>query len=299
MAVDLSNTLVTGVSSRALFDLKEESIIFERDGLEAYKEFQIANEDQVLKPGPAFPLIRALLSLNEGQDQNQPRLVEAVIMSRNSSETSMRIFNSIEAHGLDITRAALTGGAPLTPYLGAFKVNLFLSKDPQEVENALNDGFPAAVLYDLPEDPLEELKEIRVAFDGDAVIFADDSERIYQEQGIQAFTQHELDKVDEPMQEGPFASFLKALATLQKDSNNKVPIRTALVTARSGPTHKRVINTLRAWNVEINEIFFMGGVAKTEILAAFKPQLFLDDYDGHCEKASKHVPTGRVPSKIR
>jgi 5'-nucleotidase len=225
-----------------------------------------------------------------------------VIMSRNSSETSMRIFNSIAYHGLDITRAVLSGGAPLAPYLRAFNVSLFLSLHEDDVQAAVDSGVAAALLYQKPENVLEELDQIRIAFDGDAVIFSDESERIYQTQGIEAFERHERENALKPLPEGPFARLLKALSFIQNNfkaaDGRARPIRTALVTARSSPAHERVIRTLRAWDVTIDETFFMGGVAKSEVLAAFRPHMFFDDQPGHCDRASTIVPTGRVPLKL-
>jgi 5'-nucleotidase len=242
--------------------------------------------------------VKALLKLNQlVPDQ---RLVEVVIMSRNSSETSLRIFNSIEHYGLDITRAALCGGAQLSPYLQAFNVSLFLSLHEDDVQAAVNSGIASALLYQLSENA-QDLEQIRIAFDGDAVIFSDESERIFQEFGIEAFEQHERENAKKPLPEGPFARLLVALSFLQnnfKDPEGRaLPLRTALVTARSSPSHERVIRTLRAWNISIDETFFMGGVNKSAVLAAFKPHMFFDDQHGHCIKASNFVPTGRVPIK--
>lgn len=297
MPVSLDNLLVVGISSRALFDLEAEEAIFRNEGLEAYRKHQLENENQILKLGAGFALVRALLKLNF-LTPNQ-RFVEVVIMSRNSSETSLRIFNSIEHYGLDITRAALTGGASLAPYLQAFNVSLFLSLHEDDVQAAVNSGVASALLYQKPENALEELNQIRIAFDGDAVIFSDESERIFQEQGIEAFENHERDNARKPLPEGPFARLLKALSFIQNNfktpDGRAAPIRTALVTARSSPAHERVIRTLRAWNVAIDETFFMGGVAKSAVLAAFKPHMFFDDQPGHCDRAATVVPTGRVP----
>ena len=300
MPVSLNNLLVIGISSRALFDLEIEELLFRRDGLDAYRQHQIEHENEILKLGAGFALVRALLNLNTltpGQ-----RLVEVVIMSRNSSETSMRIFNSIAHHGLDITRAVLTGGASLAPYLQAFNVSLFLSLHEDDVQAAINSGVAAALLYQKPDNVLEELDQIRIAFDGDAVIFSDESEQIFQRDGIEAFEQHERENARKPLPEGPFARLLKALSFIQNNFKNADgrarPIRTALVTARSSPAHERVIRTLRAWDVTIDETFFMGGIAKSDVLAAFKPHMFFDDQQGHCEPASSIVPTGRVPLRI-
>jgi 5'-nucleotidase len=301
MPVSLDNLLVIGISSRALFDLEVEEEIFRAQGLAAYRQHQIDNENAVLKLGAGFALVRALLRLNE-LVHNQ-RFVEVVIMSRNSSETSLRIFNSISHYGLDITRAALSGGASLAPYLQAFNVSLFLSLHEDDVQAAVNSGVAAALLYQKPENALEELGQIRIAFDGDAVIFSDESERIFQERGIEAFEEFERENAMKPLPEGPFARLLKALSYIQKNARidagrtAPIPIRTALVTARSSPAHERVIRTLRAWDVAIDETFFMGGVAKSAVLAAFKPHIFFDDQPGHCERASPLVQTGRVPLK--
>jgi 5'-nucleotidase len=305
MPVSLDNLLVVGISSRALFDLEAEEAIFRTQGLEAYRRHQLDNENEILKPGSGFALVRALLKLNALAPTQ--RFVEVVIMSRNSSETSMRIFNSIKHYDLDITRAALSGGASLAPYLHAFNVSLFLSLHEDDVQAAVDSGAASALLYQKPANALEELDQIRIAFDGDAVIFSDESERIYQTQGIEAFENHERENALKPLPEGPFARLLKALSFIQSSFRNAenpvattaaarpAPIRTALVTARSSPAHERVIRTLRAWNVIIDETFFMGGVAKSDVLAAFKPHMFFDDQPGHCDRASPLVQTGRVP----
>ena len=297
MPVSLNNLLVVGISSRALFDLEVEEAIFRTEGLEAYRRHQLDNENVILKLGAGFALVRALLKLN-ALTQNQ-RLVEVVIMSRNSSETSMRIFNSIKHYDLDITRAVLTGGASLAPYLQAFNVSLFLSLHEDDVQAAIDSGVAAALLYQKPDNAFDELDQIRIAFDGDAVIFSDESERIFQSQGIEAFEHHERENAMKPLPEGPFARLLKGLSFIQNNfrhgERRVAPIRTALVTARSSPAHERVIRTLRAWDVAIDETFFMGGVAKSDVLAAFKPHIFFDDQHGHCERAAPLVQTGRVP----
>ncbi|MET3136770.1 5'-nucleotidase [Undibacterium sp. GrIS 1.2] len=299
MAFSLDNLLVIGISSRALFDLETEETIFQNEGLAVYCQHQLAHENTILKPGAGFALVKALLHLNTLTPDH--RLVEVVIMSRNSSETSLRIFNSIKHYGLDISRAALVGGASLSPYLQAFNLSLFLSLHEDDVQAAINSGVAAALLYRMPDNPQQELEQIRIAFDGDAVIFSDESERIFQEQGIEAFEQHERDNASKPLPEGPFARLLVALSYLQNNfkspDGRAFPLRTALVTARSSPAHERVIRTLRAWNIAIDETFFMGGVHKSAVLAAFKPHMFFDDQPGHCERASSVVATGRVPIK--
>lgn len=295
MAVDLTKYLVIGISSRALFDLTREDQIFRDEGLKKYEDYQIENEQVVLNPGSGFPIVKAILRLNNLVPGK--RKTEVVIMSRNAAETSLRIFNSIEHYGLDITRAALTGGAPLAPYLHAFSVDLFLSLYEDDVQAAVNAGVAAALLYDKPADPTEEtIEQIRIAFDGDAVLFSDESERIYQEQGLDAFVEHERKNAKKPLPEGPFAKLLKTLSYLQSEHEpNASPIRTALVTARNSPAHERVIRTLRSWDVDLNETFFLGGMPKAEVLKAFKPHIYFDDQTVHCDNAAQFVPTGRVP----
>lgn len=295
MALTLDDKLVVGISSRALFDLEEENAIFEEHGLEAYSKYQLEHENDVLKPGAAFPLVKALHNLNsEGRYST-----EIIVMSKNSADTSLRIFNSIDHYGLDISRAALVGGASISPYLNAFRTDLFLSADERDVQEAINANVAAGLICshsDLPIDPDRDMKQIRIAFDGDAVLFSDESERIYQERGLEAFTAHEQANAKNPLPEGPFAKLLKTISVIQKDfPKESVPIRTALVTARNAPAHERVIRTLRAWDVRIDEAFFLGGIQKSEVLKAFDANIFFDDQPAHADPASKLVPAARVP----
>jgi 5'-nucleotidase len=301
MPYDLSNYLVIGVSSRALFDLNRENEIYEKEGLEAYCRYQLEHENDVLKPGTGFALIEAMLSINE--IEAGVRRTEVVIISRNSADTSLRISNSIDSYELDITRAAFTGGEPVAKYLNAFEVDLFLSATEEDVQAAVESNVAAGLIYDGPSrnrtDPLEQ---IRIAFDGDAVLFSKESEMIYQQQGLEAFIEHEKLNAEKPLPEGPFAKLLKTLSFLQFDLINSTtqktpPIRTALVTARNSPAHERVIRTLRTWNVRIDETFFLGGVPKHKILESFSPHIFFDDQHQHCEGAARVVPTARVPHK--
>lgn len=294
MAYDFSQYLVIGISSRALFDLSLEHAIYDCEGLEAYSRYQLEHEEDILKPGSGFPIVRAILALNEVVPGK--RKAEVVIMSRNSADTSLRFFNSIAHYGLDITRAALTGGNSLAPYMHAYGVDLFLSAHESDVQEAIDAGFAAARIYDPPEGHDLVPGQIRIAFDGDAVLFTDESERIYQKDGLEAFQEHERTNARKPMAEGPFAKLLKTLSSLQFDAGFPAsPIRTALVTARSGPAHERVIRTLRAWNVRIDEAHFLGGAPKYEVLRAFKPHIFFDDQDVHLADASRSIPVARVP----
>ena len=297
MGLKLDDKLVVGISSRALFDLEEENKIYEQDGLKAYSEYQIEHENEVLNPGTAFPLIKALHQLNaDGR-----YLTEIIVMSRNSADTSLRIFKSIEHYGLNISRAALVGGTSVAPYLNAFRTDLFLSASEADVQEAINANIASGIICshsDFPIDPDDDIKQIKIAFDGDAVIFSDESERIYQAEGLQAFSEHERKNAQSPLPEGPFAKFLKTISLIQKGfSKELAPIRTALVTARNAPAHERVVRTLRAWDVRIDEAFFLGGIEKSEVLKSFGANIFFDDQSVHTDPAAKLVPAARVPIK--
>lgn len=297
MAYSLEKRLVVGVSSRALFDLSKENEIFEKEGVDAYCKYQREHENEVLKPGPGFGLIKALLKINKLPKQEGR--VEVIIMSRNSADTSLRVFKSIEHYELDITRAALASGGALAPYLNAFKTDLFLSAYEDDVLNAIQSGVAAGIICSDGIHTYDALKftgQIRIAFDGDAVLFSDASEQIYQADGLEAFEENERLQAENPMEAGPFAKLLKTISDLQKEFEpSQVPIRTALVTSRSAPAHERVIRTLRAWDVRIDEAFFLGGIEKKAVLEAFGAHIFFDDQAVHTEPASEVVPSARVP----
>lgn len=296
MAYDLTEPLVIGISSRALFNLEQENKIFEEQGVDAYEEFQVKHERDILQKGSAFQLVKAFLKLNGLQEK---RLVEVIVMSRNSPNTSLRIFNSIKDYELDITRAALTGGAEIAPYLRAFKTDLFLSAHAMDVKQAIDNDIAAGmILPGSPHvDPRARIEQIRIAFDGDAVLFAAEAERIYQHKGMQAFADNEQAKADIPLQRGPFANFLTTIAHIQSLFKDKesAPIRTALVTSRNAPAHERAIKTLRNWDVRVDEAFFLGGVSKKDILSAFGAHIFFDDQHVHADLASEVVPSAVVP----
>lgn len=286
--------LVVAISSRALFDLDESNQIYEQEGIKAYADYQLAHENEPLSIGGAYHLVEKLLRLNE----DRPR-AEVILLSRNSANTGLRVFNSIEHHGLKISRAAFTNGEAPYPYLSAFQAHLFLSAHAADVRAALVENFAAArILIKDGNKPTEDAT-LRIAFDGDAVLFADEAEKIYQTDGLEAFTAHEQTHVDQPLKSGPFHGVLSALHQLQQDYDaNNCPIRTALVTARSAPAHARVIKTLRAWGVRIDEALFLGGLDKGAFLKAFGADIFFDDQLAHCDSASEHVTTGHVPAGV-
>lgn len=288
--------LVIAISSRALFDLDEEHQVYESQGLAAYSQYQIDHEDTPLAKGQAFPLASKLLALND--QLAEPLGVEIVLLSRNSADTGLRIFNSIEHYGLPITRAAFCGGEPPWRYIQAFGCHLFLSSESSDVRKALDNNVAAATLVSRPLDgPVRE--DIRFAFDGDAVIFSDEAEQIFKAEGLKAFTESEVAQRNEPLSGGPFKNFLSALHALQRAfPESKSPIRTALVTARSAPAHERVIRTLRAWDIRLDESIFLGGLPKVEFLRAYDADVFFDDQQSHCNLAADHIATGHVPHGV-
>ncbi|GHT58195.1 5'-nucleotidase [Bacteroidia bacterium] len=295
MPVNLKDTLVIGISSRALFDLEKENTLFDQAGVEEYQRYQIENENVPLEKGTAFHLIESLLKINSYRTDKQ--LIEVVVMSRNSPDTGLRILNSISHYGLPITRSAFTSGEPLADYVESFEVDLFLSKHEADIQEIIDSGkCAAALIYDHPKDYKPDTQTVRIAFDADAVIFSDDSERIFKAEGLEKFQENERKNENVPLLEGPFAKFIKVLSKVQSELNERL-IRIAIVTARDYPANIRVIKTLRAWGVSVDEAFFLGGVPKDKVLKAFNAHIFFDDQELHVKPASDVVPSSRVPYK--
>lgn len=296
MALDFAEILVVGVSSRALFDLEVENEVFEAEGIVGYREFQLKHEEELLKPGTAFHLVQSLLHLNVNAKK---RIVEVIIMSRNSPETGVRIMNSIRKHNLDISRMAFSGGEPLSPYIDAFDVDLFLSKDSQDVQAVINSKkCAAAYIYAPPNEFIPHDNRVKIAFDADAVLFSDESEHRYKTEGIDAFHKYESEHEDVELGAGPFAKLLIKLSKIQEELPTTIelsPLRLAIVTARNAPSHMRVIKTLRLWGVYVDEAYFLGGLSKDKVLKAFGAHIFFDDQDVHLKESSKYVPSGKVP----
>lgn len=300
MKVLAAKPLTVAISSRALFDLDESNAVFEEQGLAAYRRFQIEREDQPLEPGEGFNFVKKLLHINELTEKKK---VEVILLSRNSADTGLRIFNSIEHHGLDITRAAFCGGDSPYRYINAFGCDLFLSAHRSDVRHALDHGVAAANLLLggglAAGQQRSNSNKLRLAFDGDAVLFSDEAEKIYQDDGLDAFAREETRKAAQPLPGGPFKAFLQALQDLQQEfEQENCPIRTALVTAREAPAHERVIRTLRAWDIRLDEYLFLGGKAKAEFLRAFAADVFFDDQAQHCQAAAAHTSAGHVPSGV-
>ena len=287
--------LVVAISSRALFNLDTSHQVYENQGVDAYRQYQIEHEEEVLEPGDAFHLVKKLLHINELLHSTR---VEVILLSRNTADTGLRIFNSIEHYGLDIQRAAFCGGSSPYRYISAFNSHLFLSTNGTDVRQALDNNIAAATIMPSKPANTEDFK-LRFAFDGDAVLFSDEAERVYKLQGLDEFTRSEKAAAKIPLSGGPFKPFLEALHTLQKEFGpDDSPIRTCLVTARAAPAHARVVNTLRAWDIRIDESLFLGGQDKGAFLRAYDADVFFDDQQGHCESAREHVATGHVPSGI-
>ncbi len=287
--------LVVAISSRALFDLDDSHRIFETEGKDAFCRYQVEHEEEILQPGVAFPLVKKLLAINAALPKP---MVEVILLSRNSADTGLRIFNSIEHYQLSICRAVFTSGEPPFSYVVPLGAHLFLSANAEDVVKALDAGCAAATIYSFSSSG-NVSEQLRIAFDGDAVLFSDESEQIYQAQGLAAFTENEKAAARTPLSGGPFKDFLAALHHIQTHFDSDAsPIRTALVTARGAPAHERVVRTLRAWNIRIDEALFLGGMEKGPFLRAFGADIFFDDQKGHCESASRHVATGHVPHGV-
>jgi 5'-nucleotidase len=290
----LEGKLVIAISSRALFNLDEAHLVFSSSPMEVYRQHQIQRENQLLEKGTGFPLVEGLLKL---RDPDGKPLVEVVLVSRNDADTGLRVMNSIEGYRLDISRAVFTDGSNPYEYLKPFDCHLFLSANKEDVTRALEQGFAAGLVYQPPYSLAESTSGVRIAFDGDAVLFSHDAEETFRRDGLEKFHDQERESAAIPLNPGPFKGFLEALCRIQKRfPADQCPIRTALVTARSAPAHKRAIQTLRDWDVRVNESFFLGGVAKDGVLSVFRPHIFFDDHEMHCIPAATKLPTAQVPS---
>jgi 5'-nucleotidase len=296
MPASLEGQLVVAISSRALFDFEEENRVFEASDDRAYMQLQLQRIDQPARPGVAFSLVHKLLAFNGVETGPN---VEVVILSRNDPVSGMRVFRSAQHFGLPVQRGVFTRGEPPWRYLRPLAANLFLSTNEADVRSALQAGVPAARVYPHSARASDaHPDEVRIAFDGDAVLFSDEAERVYQRDGLDAFQHHERSQAATPLAPGPFKPLLEALHRLQRASSAGMRVRTALVTARSAPAHERAIRTLMAWNIQVDEAMFLGGLPKGEFLREFEPDFFFDDQTGHIENAAAHVPAGHVASGV-
>ena len=307
MAIDLSDTLVIGISATALFDLSEADRVFrskfkkdKETAISEYRSYMLARENELLNDGTGMPLVKELLKLNEYQTESESPLIEVVVMSRNSPETGICVWHNIRNRKLNISRHAFTGGESVVDYLDAFDVDLFLTTNIRDAQRVVDGGTCAVAIVKAPPGDPAKIPEnqVRIAFDGDAVLFDESSELVYKAEGLERFQETEDQNQDVPMQDGPYATLLRKLSRLQERLPFSVefsPVRIAIVTARSAPAEMRVIKTLRHWGVYVSEVFFLGGVEKVKVLKAFRPHIFFDDQDLHLEKAAHIVPSGKVP----
>lgn len=288
--------LVIGISTRSMFDLEEEHEVFVKQGVEAYARLQRERENEPLKPGSAFEVSRRLLALNE---PGEPKLVDIVLLSKNSPDLSLRAFNSFEEYGLDIARGSFTSGRSVAPFVRSWGADLFLSNDHEDVVAAVAAGTAAARLGPAPSLRDDPSDEVRIAFDGDAVVFSPESDMVFKEKGLEGFLLHEKENARIPMRYGPFgAAFFPKLAKLRQkfmreDGTSRV--RISIVTARNAPAHERVVHTLRAWGTPADEAHFVGTHDKGAILGATRAHIFFDDQEKHIESARAAVAAGLVP----
>jgi len=305
MAYDVNKKLVVGVSTNALFDLQKEDNIFNQEGVEAYKKYQKENRYVKLKKGLAFPFVRRFLNINNLFPTERP--VDVVLLSKNSPETGLRVFNSIKEYGLDISRAAFTSGKSPFEYIPAYNISLFLSTNKEDVRNAISKNYPAGLILDTQIHDDETDHELRIAFDFDGVLASDQAERIYQKnKDLKEYHEYEQLHSNEPIEAGLLFNFLKKLSTFQKlenkklmkDSSYKKVLRTAIVTARNAPSHERAINTLTSWDVSVDEMFFLGGIEKRRFLEVLKPHLFIDDQISHLDQSLIDIPLVHIPFGI-
>jgi len=292
MPYSVEGKLVVAISSRALFDFEEENRVFDRDGEAAYIALQFARLDVPAREGVAFPLVKKLLAFNTREAQR----VEVVILSKNDPVSGLRVFRSAAKAGLALERGVFTRGRSPYRYLDSLKANLFLSANENDVMSALEAKCPAARVYpESAQAASRHADEVRIAFDGDAVLFSDEAERVYQRDGLEAFTRHETARALQPLPPGPFKPLLEALHRLQSEKDLPIALRTALVTARSAPAHERAVRTLMEWNVAVDEAMFLGGLDKGAFLRAFEPDFYFDDQRRHVDSARLHVAAGHVP----
>lgn len=304
MAYPIEDKLVVAIASSALFDLTESDAVFRAGDREAYQQYQREHETDTLQPGVAFSFVRRLLSLNRDADDSP---VEVVLLSQNDADTGLRVMESIEAHGLDISRAAFLNGDEPGPYMEPFNAVLFLSANKNHVRHAMEQGLPAGLVHGVVYTDDREDEELRIAIDFDGVLAGDSSEAAYARGGLDEFLQHEAEHATEPLEAGPLKAFVDRVAAIQRqerdrlkaDPEYKVRVKIAIVTARSAPGHKRVVHTLRDWGISVDQTFFLGGMDKARILRVFKPHIFFDDQWGHVEAAGAVSPAVHIPFGVR
>lgn len=300
MAYPIEKKLVVSISSSALFDLSESHKVFVDQGPEAYRKYQEENLDRTLKPGVAFPFIRRLLSLNNSFEEKP---IEVILLSRNSPETGLRVFKSINEHKLDISRAGFFSGESPYEYIPAFDASLFLSANEEDVSKAIKRGYPAGLVLNTLVKDDETDKSLRIAFDFDGVLIDDESERIYKSSGVLEFHNHETQQTLTPHNPGLLKPFLDKLIRIQNIENKRREldksyekiVRLSIITARNAPSHERFINTIKSWGLSVDSTFFMGGVDKSRVLRVLKPHMYFDDQKVHLDMTLTDIPLVHIP----
>lgn len=301
MRYELDNKLVIGVASSALFDLSQSDAVFRGQGTEAYRSYQEEHADEPFAPGVAFPFIERLLSLNDLSETGEP-LVEAIILSRNSPDTSVRVWRSITHHQLPIVRGIFTSGLAPYKYMKKLNMSLFLSAHLGDVTEAVGMGLAAGRVLPSAYRRRDD-RNLLIAFDFDGVLADDSSERVMRAGGLAEFVAHEKELAVEPLGPGPLHSFLAGINRLQRieeakiarDSEYRARVRVSIVTARSAPAHERALASLRRWGVTVNDAFFLGGIDKAGVLEVLQPDIYFDDQAGNLEAAALSTPSVHVP----
>jgi len=305
MSFNIDKKLVVAVSSNALFDLSHEHELFERLGVDEFRAYQSNNRNLKPDPGPAFPFIQRLLNLNKIYKEERP--IEVVILSRNHADAGLRVMDAVESYKLDISRSFFLAGQKPYPYMDSLGAVLYLSTNRSEVEEAVRQGFSAGYVLPCANKFLESDKQLRLAFDFDGVIASDEAEIIYNDTGnLDMFHEHEKNKRNTPLKEGPLMPLIKKISSFQKmereksvvEKNYTQMLRIAVVTARNAPSHERVVTTLTNAGVDVDELFLLGGIEKSKVLSVLKPQIFFDDQIGHLELASESTPSVHIPFGI-
>lgn len=302
MGYELSNRLVVGIASSALFDLTESDAIFREHGEEGYRDYQEKHRDDELRPGVAFPFIRRLLSLNSLSTADDP-LVEVIVLSRNDPDTGLRVMRSIASHGLPISRAIFRQGRSPYNFMPALNMSLFLSANGQDVRGAVSSGLAAGHVLGAPHEDDSDDDDLRISFDFDGVLAGDESEQVFQTGGIEEFRAHETRNAAIPHDAGPLKEFLAGVNRIQqreeeerrRNPDYRIRLHVSIVTARNAPAHERAVTSLKGWGLRVNDAFFLGGIDKGEIMKILRPHIFFDDQETHLVSTSRTTPSVHVP----
>ncbi|XP_078256251.1 cytosolic 5'-nucleotidase 1A-like [Rhinoraja longicauda] len=297
----LPHAITIAVSSRTLFNMAEERAIYETDGLESYVKFQQEHENEPLKKGLAFALMKALETVNSRLHELYPgtdEMFDVVLMTNNHAQVGVRLINSINHYGLSIERFCLTGGTSPISYLKAYHTNLYLSSDPVKVAKALSEGIAAATLCHLDKDAQLSEQQLRVAFDGDSFVSQEPNEKSsknymladslcdYEPKPTPQMQQTGRGGATEPGK-GLLVGFLEAIGKIQKKfyaKNQRMdcPIRVYLIIKKGGSAvGLKALKTIRSWGLDVDEAFILSGLSATVLLNKICPHIYLDEQSLH------------------